>query len=304
MSSENAMVTTTQTIRVPPLKPQKIVFWFSLFERQLAAEGIKDDEEKATALLGCLESEYLERIEDIALYPPATGQYDRLKDELVRSLADSDSERVKRLVENEVMGDRKRSQFYYELKKLESPFASEQFVLTLWKNRLPDRIRHVLAVIDDRNVEKLIQAADRLEEACTGSIQRESGISAVNSREVQNVGAADTTATVISAFLDKMKQRRASIDALSNDGRRRARSRLPGRHRHRSRVTVLAVRKRGERRLHASPPHYYWGPATECRLFNRYWRGHMRLSAHKGTWTCEQKRLRTVPGEYNPYCDI
>lgn len=43
--------------------------------------------------------------------PPAIGQYDRLKDELTRSLAESDSERVKRLVENEAMGDRKPSQF-------------------------------------------------------------------------------------------------------------------------------------------------------------------------------------------------
>jgi hypothetical protein len=103
MLSENTTVATSQTIRVPPLKPQKIVFWFSLFDRQLAAVGVTGDEEKSTALLGCLKPGYLERIRDIALDPPTTGQYDQLKDELIRSLSESDSERGKRLVKNEIM---------------------------------------------------------------------------------------------------------------------------------------------------------------------------------------------------------
>jgi hypothetical protein len=90
------------------------------------------------------------------------------------------------LVENEVMGDRKPSQFYQDLKKLASPFASEQFILTLWKNRLPDRIRRVLAVMDNAKPEKIIQAADRVEDACSGSVRRKSCTAAVSKPEVQD----------------------------------------------------------------------------------------------------------------------
>jgi hypothetical protein len=46
----------------------------------------------------------------------STGQYERLKEELLRILAETDSDKVTRLVENEVMGDRKPSQFFHDLK--------------------------------------------------------------------------------------------------------------------------------------------------------------------------------------------
>lgn len=108
MSNINKTVRTRQVVRVTPIMPQKVVLWFSLLRRQLTAAGITGNEEKSTAPVGCLKPE---RIEDIAFNPPVTGQYGKLKDELIRILAESDSERVTRLAENEVMGDRKSSQF-------------------------------------------------------------------------------------------------------------------------------------------------------------------------------------------------
>lgn len=220
MSSKNETISTSLgLVHVPPLMPQKIALWFFLLERQLAAAGIMNDEEKATALLRCLEAEYLERIEDIMLNLPAIGQYDRLKDELIRIVAELNSERITRLVENEAMGDRKPSQFYHDLKKLASPFASEQFILNLWKNRLPDHIQEVLAVFDDTNVEKLTQIADKVEEVCTRNSQRASDITAVSDPRVQNVGATDPTAAAISTLREKVKQLDARIDALSIDSR-------------------------------------------------------------------------------------
>ena len=54
MSNNNKTVTTSQVVRVPPMMVKKIVQWFSLLERQFAAVGIADDEEKSTTLLGCL----------------------------------------------------------------------------------------------------------------------------------------------------------------------------------------------------------------------------------------------------------
>lgn len=41
---------------------------------------------------------------------PATGLYDRLKNELIKRLADSDSTRVWKLFESEEVGDRTLSQ--------------------------------------------------------------------------------------------------------------------------------------------------------------------------------------------------
>jgi hypothetical protein len=177
---------------------------------------------------------------------------------LIRSVAESDSERVKRLVENEVMGDRKPSQFYQDLKKLARPFASEQFILTLWKNRLPDRIRRVLAVFDDTNPEKIIQAADRVQEAC--SVRHESGTAAVSKTEVQDTEAPGSTGNIekrlILAFVgEHVRDLRedvvvgrdpetASVIIMiyTESGRENADPRVAG-----IRETGPAVRKRGER---------------------------------------------------------
>jgi hypothetical protein len=88
--------------------------------------GITDDESKATALLNCLDKEYLLRVENATMNLSLTGQYERLKEKLLRILAETDRDKVTRLVENEVMGDRKPSQFYHDLKKLVSPRALEE----------------------------------------------------------------------------------------------------------------------------------------------------------------------------------
>jgi hypothetical protein len=231
MSKQNASGMAAQPIRVPPMKPQRITFWFSVLERQLAAAGIERNDDKATFLLRCLEPEYQERVEDAGLDLSIGCQYDQINEMLIRSVAESDSERVKRLVENEVMGDRKTSQFYQDLKKLASPFASEQFILTLWKNRLPDRIQRVLAVIDDTKPAKIIQAADRVEEACSGSVRSESCTAAVSKTEVQDTESPGSTNNIEK----QLKLLQARIDALDISVRRRTRSRSPGRRRRRSR---------------------------------------------------------------------
>ena len=120
---------------------------------------------RCLCLMGFLYPQYLAKIEDAVTNLPATGQYEKLKSELIRVLTESDSAKVERLVEREEMGDRKPSQFYNDLKKLASPLASDEFILNLWRNRLPDRIREVLVAVDNTSIEKLTRTADRIDEA-------------------------------------------------------------------------------------------------------------------------------------------
>jgi hypothetical protein len=73
----------------------------------------------------------------------------------MRVSTDTDSNRVKKLMESEEMRDRKPSQFYQYLRKLAIPSTPDDFILSLWRNRLPARIRRILAAIDHSNSEKL-----------------------------------------------------------------------------------------------------------------------------------------------------
>jgi hypothetical protein len=116
MSNKNKRAATGQPVSAPPFIPEGINFWFTLLERHFAMTGITDDEDKATTLLNCLDKEYMFRVENATMNLSPTGQYERLKEESLRILAETDSDKVTRLVENEVMGDRKPSQFYHDLK--------------------------------------------------------------------------------------------------------------------------------------------------------------------------------------------
>jgi hypothetical protein len=111
------------------------------------------------------------------------------------------------------MGDRKPSQFYHDLKILASPFASEQFILILWRNRLPDRLREILSVVDDTNVKKLTRAANRIQEAFSQNRQRANRMTAVIKSPVQNSATSDPVAAAINSLGEQFNRLEMRIDA-------------------------------------------------------------------------------------------
>lgn len=223
--ADNKAIITSQPFRVPPVMPRKIGLWFTLLERQLAAAGITDDVTKSTVFLGCLEPEYLERMEDTVLNRPTTGLYDKLKDEFIRILAELERDRIARLVETEVMGDRMPTQFYYDLKKkIANPFASDQFILTLWRNRLPYHINEVLIAVDDTDIEKLMRVADTVEEVFSRNSQRASSTTVVTNPLVQNSAINDPVAAAIHGLSDRISQMQVQINTLSCDKYHRSHS--------------------------------------------------------------------------------
>lgn len=75
-------------------------------------------------LVKCLENRHLQQVEDAVVSLSATERYEKLKSEIIRKLADSDSTRMRKLLESEEMGERKPSQFYQYLGKLTRHVAS------------------------------------------------------------------------------------------------------------------------------------------------------------------------------------
>ena len=116
------------------------------------------------------------------------------------------------------MGDRKPSQFYNDLKKLASPLASEEFILNLWRNRLPDRIREVLAAVDDASIEKLTRTADRIDEAYDRIGQRAHRVGTIAEPPAPHADKNGALAVEVSRL-------REEIQALKIGGYRRPRRR-------------------------------------------------------------------------------
>ena len=218
MEKESKQTPAGSLFRVPPFMPTKTGIWFSILEKYFRVVGISHDDEKALTLMGFLDPHYLAKIEDTVTNLPATGQYDKLKSELIRALTESDSAKGERLVEREEMGDRKPSQFYNDLKKLASPLASDEFILNLWRNRLPDRMREVLAAVDDTSIEKLTRTADKIDEAYRNG-QRARKVVTIAEPPASHEGKIDALAAEISRLREEIK-------AMRIGGYRRPRRRL------------------------------------------------------------------------------
>lgn len=227
----------SQVISMSPLLPTNTAAWFALLERQFEAARITEDNIKYVTLAKCLNDQQLQDVEDLMTNPPETGRYEKLKHALIRILSDTDATRIKKLVESEEMGDRKPSQFYQHLKKLSSPSTPDDFTLTLWRNRLPARIRRILAAVDDSDTERLLRQADLIAEEFKEDYQRTGRITAVGDPPAQNAGTYEPMSAAINVLSERMSQLQAQIDALSitNHRRPRPRSRSRSRYHRRSR---------------------------------------------------------------------
>jgi hypothetical protein len=91
--------------------------------------------------------------------PAHIGLYECLKAALIERLSDSVSKRVEKLLETQDLGDRKPSQLLRDMRKLAGSAVSDDFLTTMWKNRLPANMRAILVLADVKDVNKLMETA-------------------------------------------------------------------------------------------------------------------------------------------------
>ncbi|XP_043584071.1 uncharacterized protein LOC122568436 [Bombus pyrosoma] len=216
-----------QMIHMPPLEPSEVTAWFTLLEMQFEDLDLTDDKRKFLTLARCLGGQYLSHIEDVRKRTPEAERYEKLKDEIIRELADTASTRLRKLLTSEEMGDRKPSQFYHHLRRLASPSLPNDFLLTLWRKRLPDYLDIGLAAVDNTDVEKLMRAADRIYE--TRLLRRQKAAVV----ETERTGGERRSGTSGSSD-DRLSRIEAQIEALRRYQRPNTRGHRP--------------RPRGERR--------------------------------------------------------
>ncbi|XP_033361821.1 uncharacterized protein LOC117240074 [Bombus vosnesenskii] len=286
----------SQVVSMSSLLPTNTAAWFALLERQFEAARITEDNIKYVTLEKCLNDQQLQDVEDLVTNPPETGRYEKLKHALIRILSDTDATRIKKLVKSEEMGDRKPSQFYQHLKKLSSPSTPDDFTLTLRRNRLPARIRRILAAVDDADPGRLLRQANLIAEEFKEDYQRTARITAVMDPPTQSAGTYEPMAAAINVLSERMSQMQAQIDELSITNHRRPRSRSRSRYHRRSRFRDLprqdavfyfyhatfgerarsfcgsretrpAIRRRGRRRRPKIPPHFRYGQGNEDLSF-------------------------------------
>jgi hypothetical protein len=148
-------------VRLPPCLPERPALWFAEAEDQFELAGITSERTKYSHVISQLDHRYAAKVEDIITSPPERDQYTTLNAELVRRLSVSRDQRVSQFLMYEEMGDSKPSQFLRHLKSL-APDVPDDFLRSIWSNRLPPHIQATLAGQSEVGLDAASHLADRI----------------------------------------------------------------------------------------------------------------------------------------------
>ncbi|XP_023217551.1 uncharacterized protein LOC111619955 [Centruroides sculpturatus] len=148
-------------LKLPQFWDKEADLWFINIEAQFKLADISQDTTKYYAVVSALNSEVLAYVSDIVKNPPRENLYQTLKDRLIAEFSDSEQKRVKDLLSNAVLGDDKPSHLLRKMRQLASNKVGEEFLRTLWIQRLPKETQAILSV-SDGDLDKLAQMADKI----------------------------------------------------------------------------------------------------------------------------------------------
>lgn len=160
MATEVARV----SVRVPPFWADSPEIWFAQIEAQFAASNITTDNSKFTTIIGNIESKVLTQVSEAVLNPPQTEKYENLKKQIISAFADSEQNKMKRLLSATEMGDRKPTQLRNEMIKLGGGKINDEFLKVIWLDKLPQQVRVILST-SDVELKSLAILADRIVDA-------------------------------------------------------------------------------------------------------------------------------------------
>lgn len=211
-------------VRVPPFYPDKPALWFAQLESQFVLSNITVDSTKYHYAIGQLDPVYASEVEDIITAPATPDKYERLKAGLIKRLSASREKKVKQLLTDEELGDRKPSQFLRHLKHLAGPGVPEEFLRTIWTSRLPRSTQSIIASQSKTALEEVAELADKIHDVVPPTPQV---ATAATSAEIGAGGMQREVAELTRQVQELTRQ----VNRMS---RHRQRSRTPSRSRLRS----------------------------------------------------------------------
>ncbi|XP_026482636.1 uncharacterized protein LOC113390126 [Ctenocephalides felis] len=139
-----------------------------MIEAHFNRSRIKTEDVKYEFILSYLDDKLASEVEDIILNPPKVEPYTKLKKEIIQRLSQSQDQKIRRLLQQEELGDRKPSQFLRHLTSLAGPLLDENILRTLWLQRLPTHTQQILKAHPTMKIEDLAAIADSIGEVNIG----------------------------------------------------------------------------------------------------------------------------------------
>ncbi|XP_054091269.1 uncharacterized protein LOC128922899 [Zeugodacus cucurbitae] len=207
------------SIKIPPFWHAKPELWIAQVESQFITGGITSDKTKYHTIVAAIESNVLAQISDIILNPPNSDLYLTLKNRLITQFADSEQKRVKKLLQEQELGDMRPSQLLREMRSLAGSEINDNILKSIWMSRLPSNMRLIIS-ISNEPLDKLALLADKISEV--------SDTPQVHAVEAQHITTQAQSS--IEKQLAEIVKEIASIKAnINHRSRSRSRNRPPSR---------------------------------------------------------------------------
>ncbi|GFT52405.1 transposon Ty3-G Gag-Pol polyprotein [Trichonephila clavipes] len=110
----------------------------------------------------------LSYVSDIVLSPPNSDKYHTLSQRLITQFSDSETQKIKKLLTDLQLGDEKPSHLLRKMKELSNGQLQDDFLQSLWLQRMPPHIQTVLSASSE-SLDKLAIIADKVSEVVGAS---------------------------------------------------------------------------------------------------------------------------------------
>ncbi|GFS61473.1 transposon Tf2-9 polyprotein [Trichonephila clavipes] len=167
MTSETVEVARI-ALRLPPFWKSNVRLWIAQCDHAFTFSGISSDDTKYSALVANLDAETLSYVSDIVLSPPNSDKYHTLSQWLITQFSDSDTQKIKKLLTDLQLGDEKPSHLLRKMKELSNGQLQDDFLPSLWLQRMPPHIQTVLSASSEP-LDKLAIIADKVSEVVGAS---------------------------------------------------------------------------------------------------------------------------------------
>ena len=148
-------------VKVPPFWKTDPRIWFFQVESQFRVSNITCDQTKFDTIVASIDAEILSQVYDVLSNQPDREKYACLKKRLISLYADTQTQKTQKLLNELELGDLKPSHLLMKMRNLANNTVTDDFLKTLWLQRLPREMRAILSSSDD-NLDKLKEMADKI----------------------------------------------------------------------------------------------------------------------------------------------
>jgi len=151
------------SFKAPPFWKANPELWFIQLESNFVTSGITNDTTKFHSVVAAIDTDILTYVSDIVRSPPETNKYESLKQRIVCQFSQSETSRLRSLLQEIQLGNKKPSQLLREMKDLAQNKLSDDVLGQLWKQRLPLNCQQILSV-STQPLDSLASLADKITE--------------------------------------------------------------------------------------------------------------------------------------------